>query len=298
MTKVSDNPYPSLLIVEGAAPAAPAAGQRRLFIDTADHLAKLRGSSGSPVALGAISVPAGGSTGEVLAKASGTDYDTEWIAAPGGGSANLNAFRLGAGVSDDGSIATDEFEYDDATSLDAVWSAASTTMRPAGSEAVVRLQAEGDGIYLDASAFDAAFEVAFLVSGHGHEGNGGMVGIQLTDAAGLGIAMTPYNDANSYLWEVGSVTPHVYDSTGPTDAVAYSAWEDGRPVWFAVKYAAGAWRLRRSENGSAWTTLVAAASRSAVASLARCGFFRAFSSGHEEQLSVHAYAYGTPDLGL
>lgn len=38
--KASDNPYPSVLLAEGAAPAAPAVGLHRLFVDTADGVLK------------------------------------------------------------------------------------------------------------------------------------------------------------------------------------------------------------------------------------------------------------------
>ena len=47
MTKASDNPYPSLLVVEGSTPTSPAAGDQRLFIDSADHKLKRVNSSGS-----------------------------------------------------------------------------------------------------------------------------------------------------------------------------------------------------------------------------------------------------------
>jgi hypothetical protein len=46
MAKGSDNPFPSVLLVEGAAPASPPAGDQRLFLDTADHKPKLVNSSG------------------------------------------------------------------------------------------------------------------------------------------------------------------------------------------------------------------------------------------------------------
>ncbi len=42
----SDNPYPSIRVVETAAPAAPAAGDQRLFIDPADHHVKSIDASG------------------------------------------------------------------------------------------------------------------------------------------------------------------------------------------------------------------------------------------------------------
>lgn len=44
--KASDNEYPSLLLVEGAAPATPDAGLQRLFMDTADGLLKAKNDAG------------------------------------------------------------------------------------------------------------------------------------------------------------------------------------------------------------------------------------------------------------
>lgn len=47
MTTASNNPFPSVLVVEGSAPASPAAGDQRLFIDSADHKLKRKDSSGT-----------------------------------------------------------------------------------------------------------------------------------------------------------------------------------------------------------------------------------------------------------
>ena len=49
MTKASDNPFPSILIDEEVDPAAPAAGHKRLFIDSADHKLKTIDSSSTVV---------------------------------------------------------------------------------------------------------------------------------------------------------------------------------------------------------------------------------------------------------
>lgn len=46
-TKASDNPYPSLMVVEGAVPASPAAGRHRLYVDSADHKLKRVDSAGA-----------------------------------------------------------------------------------------------------------------------------------------------------------------------------------------------------------------------------------------------------------
>ena len=50
--KASDNPFASLLVTEGSAPASPASGKQRLFIDSADHAVKVKNSSGSVTAVG------------------------------------------------------------------------------------------------------------------------------------------------------------------------------------------------------------------------------------------------------
>lgn len=47
MAKASDNNFPSVLLVEGSAPASPAASHQRLFIDSADHKLKRVDSAGA-----------------------------------------------------------------------------------------------------------------------------------------------------------------------------------------------------------------------------------------------------------
>jgi len=48
----SDNPFPSVLVTEGSAPASPAAGKQRVFIDSADHVLKVKNSAGTVTAVG------------------------------------------------------------------------------------------------------------------------------------------------------------------------------------------------------------------------------------------------------
>jgi hypothetical protein len=91
-------PFAKLTLDEGPAPASPPAGSQVIYIDEADHLPKRKNAAGAVASLGGadgadgsdgadgVGVPAGGSTGEVLAKASGADHDTEWVP-PGAGAA-------------------------------------------------------------------------------------------------------------------------------------------------------------------------------------------------------------------
>jgi hypothetical protein len=48
----SDNPFPSVLLVEGTTPATPATGRQRLFVDTADGLLKLVDDGGTVTSIG------------------------------------------------------------------------------------------------------------------------------------------------------------------------------------------------------------------------------------------------------
>lgn len=60
------------------------------------------GAQGNPGATGpsgaaGAGVPTGGTTGQILAKTSNTNYDTEWIAAPSGGGGSVTIAGLPAG---------------------------------------------------------------------------------------------------------------------------------------------------------------------------------------------------------
>ncbi len=47
----SDNPFPSLLVTEGTAPASPASGKQRVYIDSTSHQLSRKNSSGTIVNL-------------------------------------------------------------------------------------------------------------------------------------------------------------------------------------------------------------------------------------------------------
>lgn len=47
MTTGSDNKFPKVIITEGTAPASPAAGDQKLYIDSSDHHLKRKNSSGT-----------------------------------------------------------------------------------------------------------------------------------------------------------------------------------------------------------------------------------------------------------
>lgn len=109
MTKASDNIFPKLTLVEGAAPVSPAATDFSLYFDSSDHLLKWKNSAGTvtTVATGAssfsdpmttrgdvivrnasnVTARLGiGTTGKVL-QSDGTDISWQTPAAGGGGPA-------------------------------------------------------------------------------------------------------------------------------------------------------------------------------------------------------------------
>lgn len=49
MAKASDNAFPKLILVEGTVPASPAAGQQKIYIDSADKKLKRVNSAGTVV---------------------------------------------------------------------------------------------------------------------------------------------------------------------------------------------------------------------------------------------------------
>jgi hypothetical protein len=60
VAKGSDNPFPSVLLVEqGSTPASPASGNQRLYIDSTSHLLKVVNSSGSVSGIGGSGGPQG-----------------------------------------------------------------------------------------------------------------------------------------------------------------------------------------------------------------------------------------------
>jgi hypothetical protein len=73
MAKASDNQFPSVLFTEGAVPANPAAGDQRIYIDTADKKLKRVNSAGTVVNIEAtgsgVYLPLAGGTmaGEIVA---------------------------------------------------------------------------------------------------------------------------------------------------------------------------------------------------------------------------------------
>ena len=52
MTTASDNKFPKVIVTEGAAPSSPSAGDFKLYVDSADHLFKMKNSAGTVTTFG------------------------------------------------------------------------------------------------------------------------------------------------------------------------------------------------------------------------------------------------------
>jgi len=70
---------------------------------------------------GSGGVPAGGTTGQLLAKIDGTDYNTDWVDPPTGGAGSGGGFGIGTPPAYSGSFASDSDDFTGA-SLGAAWS--------------------------------------------------------------------------------------------------------------------------------------------------------------------------------
>lgn len=99
----SDNPFPSLLVTEGSAPASPAAGKQRVFIDSADHLLKVKNSSGTVSSVGGSgsgSITASGytqSTAKILGRTTASTGAIEEITVGSGLTLSAGSLTASAG---------------------------------------------------------------------------------------------------------------------------------------------------------------------------------------------------------
>lgn len=133
------------------------------------------------------------------------------------------AGRLPRGIPGFGANTTDLGPYDDlfgGGALGALWTLRNITN---GSEAAVgsgrvtlTINGQGDSMYtLPASGWiGSATDCDVYMRCSGNNVPGRMAGIILLDSSGDGIGYSPYNDGNTYLW---NVTGYNYASTGPAN---------------------------------------------------------------------------------
>jgi len=147
----SDNAFPSLLLTEGSAPSSPAAGKRRLYVLSADHLAYLKDSSGAVVSLISNPLTTGGDT--LYGGASGVPTRLAngglrtMLTAQGGTTAP--AWNRGRGVLPLDAQAAGSGDLFGGTSLDGGWSSLQTTGLTSNDRSV-------DGVLIQRNSADTA----------------------------------------------------------------------------------------------------------------------------------------------
>lgn len=103
-----------------------------------------------------------------------------------------------------------------------------------------------------------------ILSCHRYAG-GDMTGPFIVDASGNGIAASPYNDNNFYLW---SVSGWAYAGTGPSlGGAGPSFLYAGYPYWISLRKAGTTWFARISLNGMDWSPEITTTSSFTMASI-------------------------------
>lgn len=271
MTLASDNKFPKLIITEGSAPSSPAAGDQKLFIDSADHLLKLKNSAGTVTAVGGgLSDPmttrgdiiirnssnttarlAVGSAGKVLTS-DGTDVSWQ---TPSGGT---RAFGLDR-ASLDGTYG-DEFT---GGSLDVKWSrhnqiSGQETYQAGGLASALKV-AHGTSnaseyIYQTApNGTNETWEASVTWSQETTTGQ--MFALLMVSSSGTGVATLIY-DTSPGLY-LANVASHAYSSALSQNTnlvVTGHAYRYGGRVWLRLRKASGVYYASYSFDGQVYSS--------------------------------------------
>lgn len=116
MVKASDNPYPSVLLEEGTAPATPAAGFQRIFVDTADGLIKRIDDTGTITVVGAgAALTVQDENSNVATNVSQIDFQGAGVTVTAGTGEVIVTIPGGAGITvqdENGTVATGVTQID------------------------------------------------------------------------------------------------------------------------------------------------------------------------------------------
>ena len=259
--KASDNPFASLLVVEGAAPTSPSAGDQRLFVDSADHLLKLKNSSGTVT-------PAGGGLAD---EGAFTYLDATDGAAPGNPAASHARIYSKSGrfysrdssgneygpfdVAGGGVYAIDQTFP--GSSLPSGWAfTGSGSCAVSGGVALVTSAAQHDRLMYDITPTGQYVVQMHLKS---VSGQGGMPSLVVLNSVGTGYGVGPYNDGNCHAW---NVTTYGYGSTNDASAPGEPTQTD---FWLELMISGGkVIGFAYSADGTTWTTWPMASPGSAL----------------------------------
>jgi hypothetical protein len=271
VTTGSDNPYPKILVVEGSAPASPAAGRQALFIDSADHHWKRKNSGGTVTDLeaggggSAITVDDEGTPLATAATtldfvgagvtASGTGA-TKTITIPGGGGAGADTggtyFRYPLDRGTLHGTYGDEF---DGASLNARWTRATQTsgeetyqQGPRASSLRVAYSTGAASRYIYQTAPNGTNETwEASLSVWQPTTTGQMFALVMLDTSGNGVGAFLYDStAGLYL---GNIAAHAYSSILASTAYGVDEHRWGRRYWLRLRKATGLYAASYSFDG-------------------------------------------------
>jgi hypothetical protein len=281
VTTGSDNPYPKVIVVEGSAPASPAAGRQALFIDTADHKLKRKDSAGASVTVEGIgdggnigtyvdltdqgsdpSSPASGShrfyskAGGLYVKSPAGAVVGALGAGGGGGGAGADTggtyFRYPL---DRGSLHGTYGDEFDGASLNARWTRSTQTsgeetyqLGPRASALRVAYSTGAASRYIYQTApngTNETWETSLTVWQPTTTGQ--MFALVMLDTSGNGVGTFLYDNTQG-IW-LGNITAGGYASSLATTAYGVDEHRYGRRYWLRLRKASGLYAASYSFDG-------------------------------------------------
>lgn len=277
MTVASDNKFPKVLITEGAAPASPSAGDFKLYVDSSDHLFKMKNSSGTVTTFGAgiadqgtatyfdfttgaaPASPAAGKvrlyslTGDHLYQKDSGGTATALDAAGGGGTIQYPALKPGTPTYDFASASLDgAFSAHSSQGSFATTNCLTQGEDWGGSSLDMQFSEQMGQIYVAHSNTDFDFEVGGIRTRGLQTASATpqvMIGIAALDSAGTGVGVTVYNDGQIYSATITTwnyATQAASWSSHGLSGISSGDW------WLRMKRISGTWTLYASQSGRTW----------------------------------------------
>lgn len=305
MSLASNNEFPSLLIKEGSAPSSPSAGNQRLFVDSSDHLLKLKNSGGTVSSVGAgfanpmttagdiiyggasgVATRLAGGTSTYVLTSNGATSAPSWQAAAGGLSkyAPLDRSSFDATYGDDFTGGSLNGRW----SRQVVGSGEESYAQGGDASHLVVAYSTGAAVryhYQTPPAGDWTIEMAY--SWWQPTATGQIMGLLWVDSSGNGCIGFLYDNASGLF--LGSVSGNAYGSTISTTAWPVStnttslAHAAGQRVYMRLRRTGGTSAVSFSLNGRIYSPEV---SGSVAGTPARFGFGRLVGTQSGDTLAI------------
>lgn len=200
-----------------------------------------------PAAPSGAGLPAGGTTGQVLTKQSGTDYDADWETPAGGGGSGffLDPVTLHATYGDHFTTST----------LDAKWNRAGSYVsgdetHQDGGGSWMRLAPRAPGSYYWQTAPAGNFTI--VMKGTIIAPASRMFGPLILDNSSNGVAAFHYDNGDGHY--AAAVAAGSYSGTGAqfTLTPTFHAASAGVPIWWRLSKVGTSYRTSMSLNGHIW----------------------------------------------